>query len=156
MEDIEYSIQLHVHMFLFVSLHQNILLLCFNIELCSCGSRHKLLFELIAHSTVLSNIFVALICLCVNRQSTVHHVSVPSSDWVARFATSHYNEWGASIGQLARPLQLGSISTWNRRARVTQAGGDACGHANDSLCNSLQTPLNICSERWRHPCTTSF
>jgi hypothetical protein len=53
-EEIEYSIQLHVHLFLFFTVNQNLLLLFFHIELCSCGSRHKLLFELITHPTVLS------------------------------------------------------------------------------------------------------
>ena len=56
------------------------LLLVFHIELCSCGSRNKLLFELITHSTGLSkNMYCANLFVCQSITSPQFTMSQSSS-----------------------------------------------------------------------------
>ena len=65
MEEIEYSIQFHVILFVFVHLKSKSSFALFHIALCPCGSIHKLLFELITDSTVIVGQHISLICVCM-------------------------------------------------------------------------------------------
>ena len=132
-------------MFIFCCFKSKLTLAIF-LSPCAClhtrGPRHKLLFELITHSTVIVNNLCRSLCVAIF-QSAVHDVLLrclfsASGYWFACVATSYRNRrWDSVFGKFTGPLQHGRLSTWRWELPLPPSRSNSHGNSVNCRRDSL-------------------